>query len=62
MIAEWNPLPATVAACRMPFGNPGWQGESWAAGHALTPAIGRPLLITLVFLPLSARRYRRSGG
>ncbi|MGW5260062.1 ABC transporter permease [Microbispora sp. NPDC004025] len=61
-IAEWNPLSATVAACRMLFGNPGWQGGSWAAEHALALAIGWPLLITLVFLPLSVRRYRRLGG
>ncbi|MEU7885153.1 ATP-binding cassette domain-containing protein [Microbispora bryophytorum] len=61
-IAEWNPLSATVASCRMLFGNPGWQGDSWAAEHALALAIGWPLLIALVFLPLSARRYRRLGG
>ncbi|MBD3134910.1 ATP-binding cassette domain-containing protein [Microbispora bryophytorum] len=61
-IAEWNPLSATVASCRMLFGNPGWRGDSWAAEHALALAIGWPLLITLVFLPLSARRYRRLGG
>lgn len=61
VIAEWNPLSATVAACRMLFGNPGWQGGSWAAEHALALAIGWPVLITLVFLPLSARRYRRLG-
>ncbi|MGW0061080.1 ABC transporter permease [Streptosporangium sandarakinum] len=59
VIAEWNPLSATVAACRELFGNPGWGGDSWAAQHALWLAIGWPVLITLVFLPLSARRYRR---
>ncbi|WP_055480916.1 ABC transporter permease [Sphaerimonospora mesophila] len=58
-IAEWNPLSATVAACRELFGNPGWGGGSWAAEHALTLAICWPVLITLIFLPLSARRYRR---
>ncbi|MFF0309354.1 ABC transporter permease [Streptosporangium sp. NPDC004379] len=59
VIAEWNPLSATVAACRELFGNPGWGGDSWAAQHALWLAIGWPALITLIFLPLSARRYRR---
>ncbi|WP_433254133.1 ABC transporter permease [Streptosporangium sp. CA-135522] len=60
-IAEWNPLSATVAACRELFGNPGWGGGSWAAEHALSLAIGWPVLITLVFLPLAVRRYRRLG-
>ncbi|MEV0967553.1 ABC transporter permease [Microtetraspora glauca] len=58
-ISEWNPLSATVAACRELFGNPGWGGDSWAAEHALPLAIGWPVLLTLVFLPLSARRYQR---
>lgn len=61
VIAEWNPLSATVAACRELFGNPGWGGDSWAAEHALPLAIGWPVLFTLIFLPLSARRYRRLG-
>ncbi|MDF2706885.1 MAG: hypothetical protein K0R62_2537 [Nonomuraea muscovyensis] len=34
-------------------------GESWAAQHALPPAIARPVLIVAVFLPLSGRRRRR---
>jgi ABC-type multidrug transport system permease subunit len=59
VLAEWNPLSATVAACRELFGNPGWSGGSWAAEHALALAVGWPVLITLVFLPLSARAYRR---
>ncbi|MGV9308982.1 ABC transporter permease [Nonomuraea sp. NPDC003727] len=58
-LAEWNPLSATVAACRRLFGNPGFAGESWAAEHALLLAVAWPVAITLVFLPLSARAYRR---
>ncbi|MFI0423610.1 ABC transporter permease [Spongiactinospora sp. 9N601] len=58
-LAEWNPLSATVAACRELFGNPGWSGDSWAAQHSLALAVGWPLLITAVFLPLAARTYRR---
>ena len=58
-IAEWNPLSATVAATRALFGNPGWGGDSWAAQHALLLAIGWPVLLVAVFLPLSVRRYRR---
>ncbi|ACZ87870.1 ABC transporter permease [Streptosporangium roseum] len=58
-LAEWNPLSATVAACRQLFGNPGFAGESWAAQHAVLLAVAWPAAITLVFLPLSARAYRR---
>ncbi|MFI1169781.1 ABC transporter permease [Streptomyces sp. NPDC020801] len=60
-IAEWNPLSATVGAGCDLFGNPGRGGEGWAAQHSLALAVGWPLLITLVFLPLCARRYRRLG-
>ncbi|MER5321500.1 ABC transporter permease [Streptosporangium roseum] len=59
VLAEWNPLSATVAACRQLFGNPGFAGESWAAQHAVLLAVAWPAAITLVFLPLSARAYRR---
>ncbi len=58
-IAEWNPLSATVSATRALFGNPGAGGGSWAADHAVTLAVAWPLLLIAVFLPLSARRYRR---
>jgi ABC-2 type transport system permease protein len=58
-IAEWNPLSATVSATRELFGNPGWGGGSWIAEHALLMAIVWPLVLVAVFLPLSARRYRR---
>ena len=34
VIAEWNPLSATVSATRELFGNPGWGGDSWFAQHA----------------------------
>ncbi|SCG35899.1 ABC transporter permease [Micromonospora coxensis] len=58
-LAEWNPLSATVAACRQLFGNPGWGGDSLAAQHAVLLAVAWPLLLTAVFLPLSVRRWRR---
>lgn len=59
MLAEWNPLSATVSATRGLFGNPGFGGESWAAEHALALAVAWPLLLLAVFLPLSVRRYRQ---
>jgi ABC-2 type transport system permease protein len=57
-IAEWNPLSATAAATRELFGNPGWGGDSWIAGHPVLAAVLWPLLIVGVFAPLSIRRYR----
>jgi ABC-type polysaccharide/polyol phosphate export permease len=59
VIAEWNPLSATVSATRELFGNPGWGGDSWFAQHAPLMAVVWPLLLLVVFLPLSVRRYQR---
>jgi len=58
-IAQWNPLSATVSATRELFINPGWQGDSWIAENALLLAIVWPALLVAIFLPLSARKYRR---
>ncbi|MFG3688555.1 ABC transporter permease [Micromonospora sp. NPDC047740] len=58
-IAAWNPLSATVAACRDLFGNPGWGADTWPAEHAGVLAVAWPLLLIAVFLPLSARRWQR---
>jgi ABC transporter DrrB family efflux protein len=58
-IVEWNPLSATIAATRELFGNPGWGGTSWAAGHALLMAVVWPLVLFAIFFPLSVRRYQR---
>ncbi|MFC5747818.1 ABC transporter permease [Actinomadura rugatobispora] len=60
--AEWNPMSATITACRDLFGGAGAApGGSWAAEHALPMAVAWPLLIVAVFLPLSVRRYRVMG-
>jgi ABC-2 type transport system permease protein len=58
-VVEWNPLSATAGAARQLFGNPGWGGESWVAQHSLLMAVVWPLVLTLVFLPLSVRAYGR---
>jgi ABC-2 type transport system permease protein len=58
-IAQWSPLSATTSAIRQLFMNPGWQGDSWIAENALLLAIAWPALLIAVFLPLSARAYRR---
>ncbi|SNS45378.1 ABC transporter efflux protein, DrrB family [Actinomadura meyerae] len=59
-IAEWNPMSATVTACRELFGSP-VTGDSWAARHSLLMALVWPLVIAAVFAPLSVRRYRSMG-
>jgi ABC-2 type transport system permease protein len=60
-IAGWNPLSATASAVRDLCGNPGRTGHSWVARHSTAPALIWPLLITAIFLPLSARRFRAIG-
>ncbi|MFI0407372.1 ABC transporter permease [Actinomadura sp. 3N508] len=59
-IAEWNPMSATVTACRELFGDP-VSGGSWAAQHSVLMAVVWPLVIAAVFIPLSVRRYRALG-
>lgn len=58
-IAAWNPISATATATRQLFGNPTGVTSGWMADNAQLLAVAWPLVITLVFLPLSARAYRR---
>ena len=58
-VAAWNPLSATATAVRELFGNPTGITEGPLAGGAVWPAVGWPVLLTAVFLPLSARAYRK---
>jgi ABC-2 type transport system permease protein len=58
VIAEANPMSATITATRELFGNPGWTGDSWFSQHALLLSAAWPLVIAAVFLPLSVRAYR----
>lgn len=61
-VSAWNPLSATVAATRELFGNPGLEGSSWAAEHAVALAVAWPLVLIAVFAPLAVRHYRRLSG
>lgn len=56
--SEWNPMSATVAATRELFGNPGIGGETWAAHHPMLMAILWPVVLILIFFPLSVRRFQ----
>ncbi|SMD19659.1 ABC transporter permease [Kibdelosporangium aridum] len=58
-VAEWNPMSATVSATRELFGNPGVGGETWATQHPLLMAVAWPVLLILVFFPLSVHRFQR---
>lgn len=63
IIATWNPLSATAAASRQLFGNPEFASTAatWASQHTILLALFWPLLITAVFLPLSAKKFRTLG-
>ena len=58
-IAAWNPLSAPATATRELFGHPTGITQGPLVDGAVWLALGWPLLITAVFLPLSARAYRR---
>ena len=57
-LAQWNPVSATAAAARELFGNPTGITEGVLADHAVLLAFAWPLVLTAIFLPLSARAYR----
>ncbi len=58
-VSNVNPISATATAVRELFGNPTGATGGFFADNALALAVAWPLLLTLVFLPLSARAYRR---
>jgi ABC-2 type transport system permease protein len=58
-VASWNPLSATASATRQLFGNPTGVTDGPLADGAVWLAVGWPLLLIAVFLPLSARAYRK---
>lgn len=62
LVAQWNPVSATAAACRDLFGNPTGTTAGPLADHATAMAVVWPLVIAAVFVPLSARAYRRLSG
>jgi ABC-2 type transport system permease protein len=57
--ALWNPLSSTAGATRALFGAPTARGASWPEQHALLLAGVWPAALTLLFLPLAVRRFRR---
>jgi ABC transporter DrrB family efflux protein len=61
-LAQWNPVSATAAACREFFGNPTGITDGVLADHAVLLAFAWPAALTVVFVPLAARAYRRLGS
>jgi ABC-2 type transport system permease protein len=61
-LAEWNPVSATAAACRELFGNPSGSTGGLLTDHAVLVAAAWPLVLSLVFVPLSVRAFRRLSG
>ena len=61
-LAAWNPLSATASAARELFGNPTGITEGPLLDGAVWLAVGWPVLLTAIFVPLSARAYRRLRG
>ncbi|SDS42440.1 ABC-2 type transporter [Brevibacterium sandarakinum] len=57
--AEWNPLSATASAVRELLSGTDLTGVTFIADHAVLFAIGWPLALTAVFIPLAIRAYRR---
>ena len=61
--AEWNPVSTMVAACRQLFGLKNQFGAtagSYPSEHPLTTSLFYIVLIMVIFVPLSLRKYRRS--
>lgn len=58
-LATWNPVSATATAARELFGNPTGLTDGVLTDHAVLAALLWPLVLVAVFLPLSARAYRR---
>jgi ABC-2 type transport system permease protein len=61
--AEWNPVSTMVAACRQLFGLKNQFGAtagSFPSEHPLTTSLIYMLIIMLIFIPLSLRKYRHS--
>ena len=61
--AEWNPVSTMVAACRQLFGLKNQFGAtagSFPSEHPLTTSLIYMVIIMLIFIPLSLRKYRYS--
>lgn len=58
-VAEWNPLSATASAVRELLSGEATVGVTLASESSLMLATAWPLVLTVLFIPLSIRAYRR---
>jgi ABC transporter DrrB family efflux protein len=63
-VANWNPMSAVVAAARSLFGNQGTAPipNAWSMQHPELTALGWSLLLLVIFIPLSVRKYRAAAA
>ncbi|HEY0868961.1 MAG TPA: ABC transporter permease [Acidothermaceae bacterium] len=63
-VANWNPMSAVVAAARALFGNQGTAAipKAWSMQHPEITALGWSLLLLVIFIPLSVRKYRAAAA
>jgi len=63
-VANWNPMSAVVAAARSLFGNQGTAPipDAWSMQHPEITALGWSLLLLVIFIPLSVRKYRAAAA
>jgi ABC-type multidrug transport system permease subunit len=66
VIADWNPISSVVLALRILWGNastdPAFNGHGFPAEHPIQLAVAWILLILIVFVPLSIRKYRQAAS
>jgi len=63
--AEWNPVSTMVAACRQLFGLKnefGATASSWPSQNPLETSLLYMVLLMVVFIPLSIRKYKNTSN
>ena len=63
--AEWNPVSTMVAACRQLFGLKNQFGAtagSFPSEHPLTTSLIYMVVIMVIFIPMSLRKYRNAAN
>ena len=63
--AEWNPVSTMVAACRQLFGLKnefGATATSWPSQHPLETSLLYMVVLMVVFIPLSIRKYKNTSN
>lgn len=60
-VADWNPVSAVTAACRVLWGdpNPSASSPAWAMQHPVVTALAWSIAILVVTVPLAIALYRR---